>query len=223
MQATSRRATPLRRQGFSVDGWLKTSVPSTVLAAQVAGRYRSRSLLRRQPSPDSRHQLSHRAQLLQSADAGRQPVSLRLVVPQGIQASRLFRERRSPLAAFRRNQLSRRGLAQWAQDRRFIHHSRRLSHLRFRCNRVCSTPAPQMCSPSRLPRRPRKTWASTGSTGIPARLTRTWACGERSILSKPAPVTAAITHGRHALSRRHPQHGRSHGLCRAAQRHQTIR
>ena len=30
------RATPSRLRGFSVDGWLKTSVPSTVLAAQVA-------------------------------------------------------------------------------------------------------------------------------------------------------------------------------------------
>ena len=100
---------------FATEGWLKTSVPSTVLAAQVKAGVVPDPYFGRQSAQDSRHDLSHRPELRQPAHARRQPLRLRLVVSQGVQRARSRRKRQSPLAPLRRHQLSRRNLDQRAQ------------------------------------------------------------------------------------------------------------
>ena len=138
-----------------------------------------RSLLWRQPPPHSRDELSGRTQFLQSSHARRQPLCMRLVVPQRVQRSGALCKRQSPLAAFRRDKLSRRDLDQRPQNCRFLCNSWRISYLRFRHHRHSSFPAKQISSPSKPRHRRKKTSASTGSTGIPVRQTRTWASGEQ--------------------------------------------
>ena len=103
---------------FSAEGWLKTSVPSTVLAAQVkAGVFPDPYFgdnLRK--IPGTSYPVGHNfSNLPMPADS---PYALRLVVPQGIHGAGPLREGQSPLAALRRHQLPRRGLGQRPQDRR---------------------------------------------------------------------------------------------------------
>ena len=98
--------------GFQVDDWLKTSVPSTVLAAQVAAGLVPDPYYGDNLRKHSRHQLSDRAQLRQSSHAPGQSLSLRLVVSHRVRRSCCGKEREQILAALRRHQLSRRNLGQ---------------------------------------------------------------------------------------------------------------
>ena len=77
----------ISQSGYHTAGWLSASIPTTVLAAQVAaGTYKDIFYATNLPV-DSGNDLSNWRELLESPNAARQPLSLRLVVPQGISTS----------------------------------------------------------------------------------------------------------------------------------------
>ena len=93
-----------------------------------------RPVLRHEPALRARHQLSDRRQLLESADAGRQPVPQALVVPHGVQAARGV-SRQDALAESRRHQFPRQRLAEREADRRLGQTRRRVAAVRIRRDR----------------------------------------------------------------------------------------
>jgi exo-1,4-beta-D-glucosaminidase len=118
--------------GFQTGGWLKTAVPSTVLASQAAAGvfpdpYYGMNL---RQIPGTTYQ--DRRHLRQHADGAGQPLSLRLVVSHGVRAPAASASGRARVAALWRHQLSRRRVAERAQDCRHDQGCGRLSHLRLR-------------------------------------------------------------------------------------------
>ncbi len=124
------------------DGWISSRSLAEDNRAQhragfaSCGRSISRSVLRHESASDSRHNLSHRPRFRQHADGRGQPLPLRLVVSKRIHCPSRGTRRRAPVAALRRHQLSRRRLAQRAQNCKSNPNCRRLSYIRFRCDGV---------------------------------------------------------------------------------------
>ena len=165
--------------GFKARDWYAATLPSTVLSALVQDRVYPDPYYGHEPAVDPGHDLSHLHQLLERADAARQPVPASWWYRTEFKFPAEYRGK-TALAGFRRRQLPRQRLAERAPDRVRRSAGGHVAPLRVRRHRRGPSRARRMRSPSRSFRPSRTTSPSPSWTGTRCRPTRRWASGATS-------------------------------------------